>query len=329
MMHGCTIINAPFILQGLALARSLHRHAPLSRLWVLCADEESHKLLRRLNEEGVLPLSLLELEGIYSELQEIRAMRSPYEYIATLKPYLVRFLLETQPQLSSLASLDADLSFFSDPAPIEREMEGASILLTEHRFPPELHRLAIHGRFNGGFVMFRGDAVGLSAVRFWCERVREWCADRVEGERRSNQKYLEELPSHFSSVKVSQHPGVNVAPWNVGRHEFSLREGGVHVDGQPLVFYHFHRLRALRPWLFDSALAPYRAQATAAVKRHIYAPYLQELWEIQEWLLHVFQFPAFLGSVRSTVATEDLDLLLTFSRVRRNQWFIVYRGRVL
>jgi hypothetical protein len=42
------------------------------------------------------------------------------------------------------------------------------------------------------------------------------------------------------------HPGAGLAPWNSGQHELGRANGGVRVDGEPIVFYHYQSLRLLR-----------------------------------------------------------------------------------
>ena len=327
-MHFCTILTKEFLLQGIALYRSLERFPTPFTLWILCGDGESLRVLRKADLPGVMLLTVAYIEAHYPELPRAKSGRTPYEYIATLKPYLVRFLLETQTDMDAVFSLDGDLWFFSDPAALWEELGGASILLSPHRFSPHLAKLQVHGMYNGGFVAFRNDGNGRAAAVWWSDAVREWCGDRVEGGKRSNQKYLEELPKRFAGVKAATHPGFNTAPWNLDAHVFAWEGGRVLVSGKPIVFHHFHHLRFLRPWLLDPSLALHRTRANCVLKRRVYAPYVRELLAAQKWLRRECGFDAALGSVRYEEERKGLDLLLTLSRVRRRQWFIVLAGRM-
>lgn len=330
MLHFCTIVNAPFLLQGLALHASIQRTCSGAfGLWVLCADDESYHFLAQSGREGLHPLSLAQLEQAYPTLTAIKRERTAYEYIATLKPFLVRYLLETQSDIDVLSSLDADLLFFSDPAQLLQELGDGSVLLSPHHFSSHLQHLAVHGQFNGGFIAFRSNDEGKRAAQWWSERVAEWCADRIEGGRRSNQKYLEEMSALFHGVIITQHPGVNLAPWNIDGHQLSLGNNGVEVDGKSLVFYHFHHLTFLRSWLVDPALAAHKTCANHLLKHRIYAPYLRSLLTLRKGHWQRTRVRLSIGSVRYCQENAPIAFPLLLSRLRRRQWFLLFWGRVI
>jgi hypothetical protein len=54
-----------------------------------------------------------------------------------------------------------------------------------------------------------------------------------------NQGYLNLWPERYGQVHIVQHPGSNLAPWNVDGHVLARDSGRIAVDGQPLIFYHF------------------------------------------------------------------------------------------
>src|SRR5262249_17997675 len=146
---------------------------------------------------------------------------------------------------------DADLYFFSNPASLDREMEGCSIGVVEHRFSPRNRGLLAVGRFNVGWLCFRHDASGLACLHWWKERCLEWCADRVDDDRYADQKYLDRWPELFEGTRVIEHPGANVAPWNVD-HLIVRAEGErLLVADAPLIFYHFQGVKQYGSWLFD------------------------------------------------------------------------------
>ena len=58
-------------------------------------------------------------------------------------------------------------------------------------------------------------------------------------------------------VVVLQHPGADLAPWNVAGHRLDLTPDPPTVDGQPLVFYHFQGVKQVGPGLWDVALDVY------------------------------------------------------------------------
>src|SRR5205823_10040223 len=102
-----------------------------------------------------------------------------------------------------------------------------------------------------GLMAFRNDSFGRECLEWWRERCLEWCYDRLEGDRFADQKYLDDWPTRFERVVVLQHKGAGVAPWNAMNYQICLQNGRVIVDGQPLIFYHFHGLKIINRWLYE------------------------------------------------------------------------------
>ena len=320
-MEYCTILDAGFLPRVVALAASLHASDPRMRLWALCADDAAKEALGHLGLPGVTPIAIAELEAAYPQLVSVRPMRSPYEYLMTCKPWLLRFLLETKSDASVLAYLDADLFFFGDPGVIETELGDASVLLTPHRFPASWTKGLDHGTFNAGFVALRNDDRGKAAARHWGEQTLAWCRDIVEDGKFIDQKYLDAFPRSLEGVRVSEHAGLNLAPWNLGRHVVRVRDGYIIADDAPLIFYHFHGLRRLRSWLLDLGLAPYRVIGNPILLRDVYRPYLHALRNACDQLRAIGVDAPPLRTVRDTVNAPVTPGLL-LARLRRRQWLL-------
>jgi hypothetical protein len=105
----------------------------------------------------------------------------------------------------------------------------------------------------------------------------EWCHDRVEEGHFADQKYLDEWPYDFDRLVILNHKGANLAPWNVGNYVLSHSGNEVRVDEDPLIFYHFHLLQAIHPWLYYPTLDSYRTKLSPVLLRRIYQPYLRTL----------------------------------------------------
>src|SRR5207237_5145326 len=109
--------------------------------------------------------------------------------------------------------------------------------------PPSRKHEAKSGIYTVGWVSFRRDADGLACLRWWRERCLEWCRDRHEDGRFADQKYLDDWPTRFEGVRVLQHKGANLAPWNLSNVTVQIREGRIQADEEPLLFFHFHGLK--------------------------------------------------------------------------------------
>lgn len=280
MNHFATYFDRGFLIQGLALWRSLARHDDEAYLWVLALDEFTAAFLCELGEPRLRVIPIAELEAGDPGLRPAKANRSRVEYFFTLSPCWPRWLLATRPEIGRLTYLDADMLFFASPAQIFEEMDRvrASVLITAHRFPRWLRHYEIHGQFNVGILSFRNDEAGRSCLDRWRSQCLEWCHDWLDDGRYADQKYLDEWPARLGpALLVLDHPGVNLAPWNWSRHDCVVDGAGVHVDAEPLVLFHFARFRPLHgDWWWQSGQLDYGVMPRR-LRHAIYGPYWRAL----------------------------------------------------
>ena len=116
-------------------------------------------------------------------------------------------------------------------------------MITPHRFSPEYAAQAINGIYNVQFLTFRRDRSGLECLRWWHDRCIEWCYYRLEDGKLGDQKYLDDWPERFDGVHVLEHKGGGLAPWNITQYDVGAIDGRVIVDEDPLVFFHYHRVK--------------------------------------------------------------------------------------
>jgi hypothetical protein len=251
--HYCTYFDRGFLIQGLALWRSLAASDSGAFLWVLALDNFTADTLNRLNEPSLRVVSLAQLELGDPALLAAKASRTRVEYYFTLSPCWPRWVLMQNPDLDRLTYLDADLFFFADPTPIFAAMDAAraSILITAHRFPSWLDHYEQHGRFNVGVLSFRNDDNGRTCLDTWRTQCLAWCHDRVEAGKYADQGYLDQWPVLLGrALLVLDDPGVNLAPWNWSRYELTSVAPPM-VDGRAAIVFHFARFRpksSLRWW---------------------------------------------------------------------------------
>jgi len=277
-----TYFDQNYLLRGLALHRSLKRHAGPFRLHVLCLDDVAYEILTRMAIPEIVPVPLAELEASDPGLLAAKSTRSRVEYYFTCTAAFQCYLLRRFPEMDMLTYLDADLYFYGSPAPIFEELGDDSVLIIGHRFPEHLKHLEIFGRYNVGLLTFRNDERGRVCLEWWRERCIEWCYDRLEDGRFGDQKYLDDWTTRFEGVVELRHKGANVAPWNLAGFRVWERNGQVMIDENPLIFYHFHKMKMVSANLFDSGLTDRRADLNATVRNRIFAPYLRELRSLME-----------------------------------------------
>jgi hypothetical protein len=280
MYHFCTYFDRNYLPRGLALHRSLVRHARPFVLHVLCLDEPTFSYLSGLRRPDLRPIALADFLAADPELAAAKSNRSLIEFYFTCTAPLALYVLDSDPGIDLVTYLDADLFFFSDPAPALGELGDRSVLIVGHRFPPRLKGLEKYGVYNVGLLSFRNDARGRGCLAWWRERCLAWCYDRWEGGKFADQKYLDDWPGRFPGVAVLQHKGANLAPWNVAAYKLRRRGGAVLVDADPLVCFHFHHLRVINRFIFELGLEIYGVPLCPVLKREVYYPYLRELQEV-------------------------------------------------
>src|ERR1700682_4331387 len=59
----CTYFDHNYLSRGLALYYSLQRHAPGSRLWVLCLSDEAYRTLASLDLADMIPRRLVDVDA--------------------------------------------------------------------------------------------------------------------------------------------------------------------------------------------------------------------------------------------------------------------------
>lgn len=274
--HFCTYFDRNYLLKGLALYSSLARHCRQAfTLWVLCFDDETYRVLSHLALPGMRLISQQEFEAGDEELLGAKANRSRVEYYWTCTPSLPLYVLKHNPDVDLVTYLDADLYFYASPLPLYRELQDGSILIMEHRHTVTLENHAQqYGIYNVAFNAFRRDQNGLLCLEWWRKRCIEWCYDRVEDGKFCDQKYLDDWPHRFKGVRVLQHIGAGLAPWNIHCYHLTCRSGKVYVESLPLLFYHFHRFALVNAWIFRPA------HGYTFKPEHIewiYVPYVLEL----------------------------------------------------
>src|SRR5882757_1103492 len=163
----CTLFNWLYLPQGIALYHSLSRTVSGEfALYVLCMDDFTFGALRALDLPRLRPIPLAEIET--DALRAVRGKRTIGEYCWTCTTPLLKYVIAQQPPDAVVSYIDADLSFFSDPAVVLAEMGTGSIYVHEHGFAPEHAELQmVSGRFNVGLVCFRNNQEGLACLEKW------------------------------------------------------------------------------------------------------------------------------------------------------------------
>lgn len=334
--HYCCYFDHRYLARGLAMIRSLRRFEPDAQFWVLCLSDLCEDALRQLDEPNVRTIGLNAFETGDPALLEAKSNRSVVEYYFTCTPSLVRYVMQRVDAGDIVTYVDGDLYFFDSPSPLFDALEGASVSIIPHRFAPARQHLERYGLYNVGWLSFRNDDSGRAVAEWWRDRCNEWCYDILEADRFADQKYLDYFQQVSDRVVVIDHPGANLAPWNVDRHRLTREHGHVRSDGQPLIFFHFHGLRLVGHNFYLAAHCEYGARFGSVVRTGIYRPYIGELARIRaetDPLIREEAAPLVRGRQVSDLASWVRAKLRQWARyarsIRTGQVVVTIGGRAL
>jgi hypothetical protein len=169
-----------------------------------------------------------------------------------LKPYFLKHLLR---KYKNIVYLDNDLLFLSDWSWLWRDIETHDFTLTPQRRTLFSTNTWTDGTFNAGFVgVSRGGYHGLT---MWAELCQWKCEVNHKEGLFVDQKYLDMIPT-MCRCKIVDHPGCNVAGWNVLANPLVAGK----VGGKPIVFMHLSP-RADRYYV----LMPYEEMFAALIEQ--------------------------------------------------------------
>jgi hypothetical protein len=267
----CTYFDWNYRHKGLVMLRSLEAQCADYHVWVLALDDVIKDKLAALRLPNVSIIAMSSFED--DELRATRPTRSSREFYWTCTPGWMQFVLQNGP-VDHVNYIDADLMFFSDPQPVFDEIGGYSLAITPHDFPSRLRHMEGNGKYNVGLVHAKKDADGMACIAEWKRLCLEWCYLRHEPNRPDrfcDQKYWDSVLEKRWHVHAIEHPGANRAPWNAEHRHWDLRGHLLHIDGKPLVWWHYHGYEGAHMFYPSTYIV------SALQRRYVYEPYLEQI----------------------------------------------------
>lgn len=287
MCNFCTLGSSKYLIKLLTLYYSLVDSGCDFHLWILAMDEFSYDTLNSLNLKhiGIIPLEILEQN---TEILDAKAGKKENEYCWMLKAPLMEHVLLKE-NVSSVLYIDSDLYFFKNPTQIFENFEVYSIYLCPQN---DMDYVELkYGKYQAGLVGFKNDDNGIMALNWWKSKCLEWCRHEYDpvGKRYGDQKYLDEIPILFDSVKCEDNYGVDAAPWNcVYNKERSIviKDGKFFVNGDEIIVFHFscitmYNLSEFDLWNMDKLEIP------TEILNKIYLLYIRNLIKTAKLLLDI------------------------------------------
>lgn len=277
-----TLFNINYLSRGLVMFRSLKAVSRNFTLYVVCFDDATYRLLQKLNEPALVPISLGEFET--AELLRVKAERTVAEYCWTCSSSVILHCINTY-QLTNCAYIDADMYFFSDPSQIWEESPTSSVYITLHNYSKPYDQSAVSGKFCVQFVGFRNTPEGMRVLSEWKDDCIAWCYNRVEDGKFGDQKYLDYWPEKYEGIHVVKNKTAGLAPWNIQQFRIFNNKQVVHREtGQQHVpvFFHFHGLKLFAERKVSYTSSYYHLGKKA--RQEFYYPYALQLLDAESEL---------------------------------------------
>ena len=185
----CTLFDRDYLSRGLAMIGSLQQYEPEARIVVYAFDRVVEEVVRSLALPRLDVVALAQFET--QAHVKIKASRTNVEYCWTCTPSVIDDCI-SRFDLEHCTYIDADMFFFDSARSALEELQGASVLITEHHYTPAYDQTATMGKYCVQFMGFRRDKHGLEALHWWRDRCLEWCYARPEKGKFGDQKYLDD-----------------------------------------------------------------------------------------------------------------------------------------
>ncbi len=239
----CTLFDRNYLIKGLTMIKSLQEYCNNFKIFVLCMDSYTKILLDKINLSNVECIELINVEN--KDILIAKKSRNKREYCWTMASNFTWYLMENIQELEFITYLDADLLFFSDVERIFKEIDHSSIAIIEHRFSPPFKSLEVNGRFCVEWNSFRRDEEGMKCLNKWRKQCLDWCYYKLEDGKMGDQKFLDKWPDEYNSCHIIKDIGAGIAPWNYSQYEIKNQHPNITINGNKLIFYHFHQFQIL------------------------------------------------------------------------------------
>jgi hypothetical protein len=179
------------------------------------------------------------------------------EFNTCVKPFYFQYFIKTYGSLEYLFYLDPDTLVYDNINIIESEFgDSAELLLTPHILSPipldnktpGENMFLNYGVYNLGFLGLKNPERLGEFLDWWKERTYQLGYDQTDKGLFVDQLWFNLVPLFFKNVKISKHPGLNMAPWNLHERKLTNERKVLFLDKSfPLVFYHFSKYNLSLP----------------------------------------------------------------------------------
>lgn len=267
----CTIAAKNYISFAKVLCRSVAENNPEVEVFLLLVDDHDGYVDPAAESFEIVSIGDLAIP----ECDQLAFQYGIVEFATAVKPYFLEHLLEIG--IGRVLYLDPDIMVASSLGPLFEQLNDAQFLVTPHTnidYPdddciPDERLPMMHGVYNLGFFGLRSGKTAVDLLRWWQKKLRTKCIIDHKNGYFVDQKFMDLAFQFFPGFHIENHPGCNVAYWNLHAREISQEGSQWMCNGQPLVFYHFSSFRAQNPEI----LSPYCSRYQLTDREDVQALY--------------------------------------------------------
>ncbi|MGC9124026.1 MAG: glycosyltransferase [Thermoplasmata archaeon] len=246
----CTIVSKNYLSFAFTLMESFKEKHPEYDFKILLCDmwenlEDLELFLR--NIDNIIPIYSLkmELNMSYLLLEEMLFKYNVLEMNTAIKPFFLEYLLKLG--YEKVIYFDPDILVLHRIDEIFDLLDNYNIVLTPHiltslpddgKKPDDLNILK-SGLYNLGFIAIKKSIETLKFLRWWQEKLKDYCFMKVEEGLHVDQKWIDFVPIFFKEVYILKDKTYNVAYWNLHERKINIINDTLTIDGEPIKFFHF------------------------------------------------------------------------------------------
>lgn len=242
-----TSANFAYFPKVAVLARSFKKHNPNGKFIFLLNERKNADAISSLDRTYVDEIIFPDDLNITKSVDQWYFSHNVVEFCTATKPFALQLLLDKYGV--PVVYLDPDTRIYSSLADLAVFGPESSVKLTPHMLAPAVnsdevihHEISClkHGVFNLGFICVNPSPEGFAFVRWWSDRLREYCFADFERGLFTDQRWVDLSVALFPFVEIIRDVGYNVASWNVSRRKLAKKGSELSVNQiSPLRFFHF------------------------------------------------------------------------------------------
>ena len=236
----CTLTSKYHISFTLALISKISHP-----ICILTLDKFSYFFFKKKENKKLLVFSIDDLK--YKNIKKLSKDRNRIEYIFTLKPIFIFYLLKNHIKKNEfIIYLDSDIFFLKNSSFLTKKIKKHSIYLTKHNFSNFSKPNIIYGKFNAGFISFKSDYFGKKYAYWWKNKCIKSCKFDVTNKNKifTDQGYLDFFERlSKKNIKILDSSVYNLAPWNIDNYKITQKNKTFYSNRKIIIFYHFQYFR--------------------------------------------------------------------------------------